>query len=525
MSTAKKKLTTCAPKTAVAYARYSSAKQRDVSIEQQLADIHVYAEREGYTIIHDYADRAKSGFKRSDRRAEFQAMLRAANTGLFDTVIAWKVDRFGRDRRESANFKGQLADNGVSVVYAMEPIPDGAVGCLTEGMLEAIAEWYSRNLSENVHRGKIDNANKCLFNGVKIYGYEKGPDNKYVINESEAAIVRQVFSMYSRGMTIRDIKLALEAQGVVSKFGNPFCETTVGYMLQNDSYLGIYKYEDIRIPGGIPRIIDQETWDLCQALRKKTYRHSEKRKYDFYFTGKCYCSRCHTRLTGSSGNGRGGNPLYYYVCYNRKHANCDLPNHRKDKLEKRVFDFLLNDVLNGEMLGAFTDAVAEAMNRQRAVSPIHKMEQDLKDINRRINNMTRAVSEGIWTDATASMLKDLTNQAERLRNDIAFQKITDSQIIARDRIEFFFRKIAEQKVEDEAFKKALVARFINSIVVYDDWLEIVVNADSNVEQIPPDKLPPLEAVPDLSRFGYCTNGAGRLFVVEPYPVVAFKIAI
>ena len=69
---------------------------------------------------------------------------------MFDTVIAWKVDRFGRDRRESATFKGQLADQGVSVVYAMEPIPDGAAGALTEGMLEAIAEWYSRNLSENI---------------------------------------------------------------------------------------------------------------------------------------------------------------------------------------------------------------------------------------------------------------------------------------------------------------------------------------------------------------------------------------
>ena len=139
MSTAKKKLTTCAPKTAVAYARYSSAHQRDVSIEQQLKDIRAYAEREGYTIIHEYADHAKSGFKNSERRAAFHAMLRAAASGMFDTVIAWKVDRFGRDRRESATFKGQLADQGVSVVYAMEPIPDGAAGALTEGMLEAIA--------------------------------------------------------------------------------------------------------------------------------------------------------------------------------------------------------------------------------------------------------------------------------------------------------------------------------------------------------------------------------------------------
>ena len=108
MSTAKKKLTTCAPKTAVSYARYSSAGQRDVSIDQQLRDIHAFAEREGYVIIHDYADHAKSGFKNIERREQFHAMLAAAESGTFDTVIAWKVDRFGRNRRESASYKGQL---------------------------------------------------------------------------------------------------------------------------------------------------------------------------------------------------------------------------------------------------------------------------------------------------------------------------------------------------------------------------------------------------------------------------------
>ena len=170
MSTANKTLTSCAPKTAVAYARYSSAGQRDVSIDQQLRDIHSFAEREGYVIIHDYADHAKSGFKNIERREQFHAMLAAAESGAFDTVIAWKVDRFGRNRRESASYKGQLADNGVSVVYAMEPIPKGAAGCLTEGMLEAIAEWYSQNLSENTKRGLHDNALKCMANGPICLG-------------------------------------------------------------------------------------------------------------------------------------------------------------------------------------------------------------------------------------------------------------------------------------------------------------------------------------------------------------------
>ena len=164
----------CPPRTAVAYARYSSAGQRDVSIEQQLADIRAFAKREGYTIVHEYADHARSGFKNASARTAFQSMMSAAESGTFDTVLAWKVDRFGRNREDSAIYKGKLRRFGVRVLYAMEPIPEGSAGVLLEGMLEATAEWYSRQLSENVTRGMMDNAHRCLYNGTKILGYVRG---------------------------------------------------------------------------------------------------------------------------------------------------------------------------------------------------------------------------------------------------------------------------------------------------------------------------------------------------------------
>ena len=100
----------CAPRTAVAYARYSSAGQRDVSIEQQLADIRAFAVREGYTLVHEDADHARSGFKNASARTAFQSMMAAAETGTFDTVLAWKVDRFGRNREDSAIYKGKLLE-------------------------------------------------------------------------------------------------------------------------------------------------------------------------------------------------------------------------------------------------------------------------------------------------------------------------------------------------------------------------------------------------------------------------------
>ena len=106
-------------------------------------------------------------------------MIAAAASGSFDTILCWKVDRFGRSREDSAIYKGQLSRLGVSIVYVMEPIPEGAAGVLTEGMLEAIAEWYSRNLSENVKRGMNDNARNCLYNGSNVYGYTGRRNQRY----------------------------------------------------------------------------------------------------------------------------------------------------------------------------------------------------------------------------------------------------------------------------------------------------------------------------------------------------------
>ena len=525
MSTAKKKLTTCAPKTAVAYARYSSAHQRDVSIEQQLKDIRAYAEREGYTIIHEYADHAKSGFKNSERRAAFHAMLRASASGMFDTVIAWKVDRFGRDRRESATFKGQLADQGVSVVYAMEPIPDGAAGALTEGMLEAIAEWYSRNLSENITRGKHDNASKCLYNGNSVIGYQKGPDGRYEINEPEANVVRRIFSLYSQGMSASAVSKIINEDGIMTNRGKTFCPSRIIYMIQNEAYIGVFHYKEHRIPGGMPAIIDNDTWEVCQALRKKTAKSHGVRTHDYLLTGHITCGLCGSSIRGTCCSTRTIS-RYYYICSSRKTGKgCHAETFRQSHLENTIFDFLFDNVLNDDMLSRFADLVVETLNASLEESPVVHLEASLRDINRRIDNINRAISEGIWTKSTASMLDELTRQAEELENNIAYKKMTDERTISKDRILFYLKKIADGKRDDSEYLKSLINTFINSITVYDDSIRLVINATNNVERIPPEELPPIEQLPLFERFDFQPIGPSRLVTVEPYPVIVFKIAI
>ena len=528
MSTAKKKLTTCPPKTAVAYARYSSANQRDVSIDQQLQDIRAFADREGYTIIHEYADRAKSGYKNVNRRSEFQAMLRAASSGAFDTVLAWKVDRFGRNRRESAMYKGQLSDQGVSVVYAMEPIPDGAAGVLTEGMLEAIAEWYSKNLSENVKRGLYDNARKCNANGNKVFGYSIDKDGHYVIDEAEAALVRRIFTLYAEGNSVHTIEKTLAAEGVKTPRGANYSKATLTYMLANESYDGVYHYCGVRIPGGMPAIIVHSQFEYCQDLRKRTKRHLEKSQVTYYLSGKCHCGWCNATMIGnySQSSPRSQKRHYYYTCTNRKRfSTCNMPNAKKDVLEGKVFDFLFNNLLKGKLLDQFADAIVQALDAYHGESVIPAMEKELNSINKKIKNINMAIADGIWTKATGELLDELTNRADELEKMISSKKLTENRRISRDRILFYLGKIADGKRDDPDYLFTIATTFINSVSYYKDYARIVINAADSVPKIPPDELPPLDGLPDGNMCDFRPTHPSALVTVAPYPVIVFKIAI
>ena len=141
---------------AVIYARYSSDNQREESIEGQLRECKEYAERNGILVLQSYIDRALSA--KTDNRPEFQRMIRDSAKGLFDTVLVWKLDRFARNRYDSAHYKSQLRKNGVKVVSATESIADGPEGIILESMLEGMAEYYSAELAQKVNRGMRENA-------------------------------------------------------------------------------------------------------------------------------------------------------------------------------------------------------------------------------------------------------------------------------------------------------------------------------------------------------------------------------
>ena len=136
----------------VIYARYSSHSQTEQSIEGQLHTCYEYAKNNGYLVVGEYIDRAQSGT--TDSRAEFQRMIADSDKHTFEGVLVYQLDRFARNRYDSAINKAKLKKNGVRVISARENISDDASGILVEGVLESMAEYYSAELSQKIRRGK-----------------------------------------------------------------------------------------------------------------------------------------------------------------------------------------------------------------------------------------------------------------------------------------------------------------------------------------------------------------------------------
>lgn len=193
---------------AVIYARYSSDNQREESIEGQLRDCREYAEQNKLAIVGNYIDRALSA--RTADRPDFQRMIHDSEKRLFDVVLVWKLDRFSRDRYDSAHYKHILKKNGVRVVSVKEAIADGPEGIILESMLEGMAEYYSAELAVKVRRGQRENAMKCRNNGGTLaYGYSVNKETgALVVNPKTAPIVREIFSRYDKGELIKDIMKA-----------------------------------------------------------------------------------------------------------------------------------------------------------------------------------------------------------------------------------------------------------------------------------------------------------------------------
>lgn len=468
---------------AVIYARYSCDNQREESIEGQLRECKAFADRKGYTVVDSYIDRAISA--KTDKRPQFQQMVKDSAKGQFDYVIVWKLDRFARNRYDSAHYKAQLRKNGVKVISATEVISEGAEGIILESVLEGFAEYYSAELSEKVIRGMTENALKCQYNGGLVpIGYRIDENKHYQIDELTAPFVAQAFQMYCDGKQIKEIVEFLNEHNVKSSYNKNVTKTTVSAMLQNRKYIGEYKYRDVVIPGGVPAIISEELFSMAQDRLERNRRAPSSYKSDdrYILTTKLFCAECGSPMVGESARGRHDKQYYYYKCSNaKKHNGCTRQALRKQDIEDKVINKIVEVMFDAETINMVADRVLEWQEKTDTTLPI--LERELADVEKSLGNVMTAIEQGILTPTTKKRMEELEKQRKDLEVKITKEKFTAS-VLTKDQIVFWLRKMTHLDLAQDSNKQRIVDTFVNSIYVHEDRAVINLNCCDDEEIVP-----------------------------------------
>ena len=455
---------------AVIYARYSSHNQREVSIEQQIAECTKHAAALGLRIVGTYEDRAISG--KTDNRPRFQQMMRDAEKGKFQAVVAWKSNRIGRNMLQAMVNEAKLDDYGVKVFYAEEDFDDTAAGRFALRNMMNVNQFYSENMAEDITRGLYDNANKCMANGRQPLGYKRGADGKVMLDEPAAAVVREIFARVAAGDLFVDIARDLNAKGIKTSKGAVWNKGSFQSICQNERYKGIYIYGDVRIVDGIPRIVSDELWYKVQeAMRMKKNPVGTRHRVgaeDYLLTGKLCCGHCGSYMTGISGTSRNGELHYYYTCQKRRteHA-CNKKNVRRDVIEPAIAQAIKMYCLTDDVIEWMADQTVQYWEKHDNDLQIEALEQQLAENKKATSNMLKAIEMGIITEATRSRMVELETENSKLTAQLSAAKRDVVKINREDLIDELHilrgKDIHDREVQAELFKDFLVAAYI-----YDD---------------------------------------------------------
>lgn len=465
---------------AVIYARYSSENQREESIEGQLRDCNAYAEYNGIEVVGTYIDRAFSA--KTDDRPDFQRMIADAPKKLFDIVLVWKLDRFARNRYDSAYYKRILKKYDIRLITAKESIPDGPEGIILEGIIESMAEYYSANLSQNVKRGFRENALKCKWNGGAIpIGY-KVVDHKLEIDENDAAIVTLAFQLCADGKTAKEVFNYLEDKHIRRSNGKPIAYNSVLYMLSNRTYLGEYRHSGIVIENGIPAIISQALFEQVQDNIKK---HSiapaaHKEENDYLLTTHLYCGKCGALMTAYTGTSKNKTVYHYYICNRARKHTCDKEKIGKEKIENFVVNKTMEFLQNDEIIDYLADLLFDLQYEENTILP--QLEKQVTEKKKEIDNIVSAIQKGVASDTLLQRLTKLEKEKSAFEEQIIKEQ-TNCPTFTKDEFKMALCNFRKLDISTQKGKAKLIDTFIDRIYLYDDSLKIIYTVNGKQEDI------------------------------------------
>lgn len=458
----------------VIYARFSSSAQREESIEGQIKVCTNYAKLHNYTVIDTYIDRAMTG--KNDDRPGLQRLIKDSAKRQFQGVLVYAVDRFGRNLQQSVNNEFRLQKNGVTLISATENFADNPAGRMHRNIMMSFAQYYSDELSMKVIRGMTINAEKGQFNGGTIpLGY-KSVDKHLMIDEERAPIVRKIFEMYAAGSRAVDIAAYLNERQIRSASGAVFNKNSLHSILRNKKYIGVYKYGDVEIEGGVPRIVSDELfYQVAEILeRNKQNAGHNKAKVEYLLTTKLFCGHCRSPMVGVSAKSKTGRIYYYYSCNSARIKLCHKKNARKEKIEDLVIK-KCRELLSDENIAKIAREVSAATEKAQDKTEQVYLKRKLKEIDKAIENLMKALETGQNMDLISDRITAKRQERKDLEAQLAVE-VKKSVTLSETEIRFFLSALKKGDINDIKYRKTLISIFVNSVYLYDDRLTIVFNA-------------------------------------------------
>jgi site-specific DNA recombinase len=399
-------------KRAVLYLRVSSRDQLETDYDDD--GLSIAGQRERCTqkatehqaaIVDEYIERAESA--KTNHRPALTAMLRRIKEQRdVDYVILWKVDRFARNRRDDANMLFEIELAGARLISATENIDQTPAGRLMHGMLASFAEYYSRNLANEVIKGATEKAKRGGTPNRAPLGYlnvreqlpKGGEVRTVVIDPKRGPIIVWAFETYATGLySLADIAMLLEARGLCSRGSRrqapqPLSLARVHELLSNTYYAGTVTYRGKQYEGRHPRLISQELFDQVQAVLQSHRQAGERdRKHQHCLKGTLRCGTCGYRLVYSRNKGNGGT-YEYFVCPRNQRGECPQGYQPVDLVEAAVEDHYATVALTETECDEVRRAIGEGLGErvasaQQEIDNAQGVLQQLKEEERKLLHM------------------------------------------------------------------------------------------------------------------------------------------
>lgn len=470
----------------VIYARFSSNRQNETSIEAQLDECYRYCKQNNYQVIGEYIDKAISA--KTDDRPDFQRMILDSSKHMFEGIVVYQLDRFSRSREDSAHYKHKLKKNGVKVISAKEHISDDASGILIESVLEGMAEYYSVELSQKVKRNLKQNAERGWFNGgyppfgYKVVTVDCGTYKKKKLEPDVelVPVVKEVFEMRANSTKLLDIVEYLNDKGYRTVMGNKFQKSSLENMFRNKRYIGISTFDGVEYPNTVPAIIDEELFDRVQEVVQK-YKHSPaiaKADEEYILTTKMFCGKCNEAMVGICGTSRNGDIYKYYMCMGRRKKKCSRNNIPKNLIE----DFVVNqckEILsesNIDLISKKVYSMCQEKNQHNCL--LNALEKKMRTLDKNIENLIKAIEAGQNIDLINKKINENRIELEEVKK----QHLAESRKIinlTEEKIKVFLEGLRDNDIDSMNSRRILINLFINKIYVYDEDVTIIFKVGKN----------------------------------------------